>query len=88
MDSHQEQAGLVWQIGVWNRMSALYVREIDRRFAPVVQHVIARAQLTTGERVLPGRRPDRDVPGGRWAASVPEHHPVHRGTAELMGGSR
>ena len=52
MDSHQEQAGLAWQIGVWNRMSDVYAREIDRRFEPVVEQVIARAGLAAGERVL------------------------------------
>ena len=52
MDSPQEQAGLAWQIGVWNRISDVYLREIDRRFAPVVEHVIARAQLAAGDRVL------------------------------------
>ena len=52
MDSPQEQAGLAWQIGVWNRISDVYLREIDRRFAPVVEHVITRAQLAAGERVL------------------------------------
>jgi SAM-dependent methyltransferase len=48
----QEQAGLAWQIGVWNRISDIYLREIDRRFAPVVEHVIARATLTAGQQVL------------------------------------
>ncbi len=52
MESPQEQAGLVWQVGVWNRMSDIYVREIDRRFEPVVEQVIARAQLRAGEHVL------------------------------------
>jgi len=52
MDSPQEQAGLAWQIGVWNRISDVYLREIDRRFEPVVDHVIARAQLAAGDRVL------------------------------------
>jgi SAM-dependent methyltransferase len=52
MDPQQEQAGLAWQIGVWNRISDVYLREIDRRFAPIVEHVIERAQLAAGERVL------------------------------------
>jgi len=52
MESDQEQAGVAWQIGVWNRMSDVYLREIDRRFGPVVEQVIARAHLTSGERVL------------------------------------
>ena len=52
MESDQERAGLAWQIGVWNRISDIYLREIDRRFAPVVERVIARAHLTARERVL------------------------------------
>jgi len=52
MDPHQEQTGLAWQIGVWDRMSDVYLHEIDRRFAPVVEQVIERAQLAAGERVL------------------------------------
>jgi SAM-dependent methyltransferase len=47
-----EAAGLAWQIGVWDRMSDVYLREIDRRFAPVVEQVITRARLSPGERVL------------------------------------
>ncbi|MGH7375049.1 MAG: class I SAM-dependent methyltransferase [Candidatus Rokuibacteriota bacterium] len=52
MKSDEEQTGLAWQIGVWDRMSDVYLREIDRRFAPVVEQVIARARLAAGERVL------------------------------------
>jgi SAM-dependent methyltransferase len=52
MDSQEAQAGLTWQIGVWNRISDVYAREIDRRFEPVVDEVIARAQLGPGEHVL------------------------------------
>lgn len=52
MDTDQEQAGLAWQLGVWNRISDIYVREIDQRFAPVVDHVVARASLTAGQHVL------------------------------------
>jgi SAM-dependent methyltransferase len=50
MDSERE--GLKWQIGVWDRISQLYVREVDTRFAPVVEGVIRRASLRPGERVL------------------------------------
>lgn len=52
METEQEQAGLAWQLGVWNRMSDIYLREIDQRFAPVVEHVLARASLTAGQQVL------------------------------------
>lgn len=52
METDQARAGLAWQIGVWNRISDVYLREIDRRFAPVVEHVIARASLTAGKHIL------------------------------------
>ena len=43
---------LAWQIGVWDGISEIYPGEIDRRFAPVVDAVMARAGLAPGERVL------------------------------------
>ena len=52
METDHEQAGLAWQLGVWNRISDIYLREIDRRFAPVVDRVVARASLTAGQHVL------------------------------------
>jgi ubiquinone/menaquinone biosynthesis C-methylase UbiE len=52
METDQERAGLAWQMGVWNRIADIYLREIDRRFAPVVQQVIGRAALTAGQHVL------------------------------------
>jgi SAM-dependent methyltransferase len=48
----REREGLAWQTGVWDRMSDVYVREIDRRFEPVVDGVIGRAALEPGEHVL------------------------------------
>jgi SAM-dependent methyltransferase len=51
IEQNIEQA-LAWQIGVWNGMSEIYVSEIDRRFAPVVDAVMRRAGLSPGERVL------------------------------------
>lgn len=48
----EEDAGLVWQIGVWDRISQLYWDEVDPRFAPVVDGVIRRAELRAGQRVL------------------------------------
>jgi hypothetical protein len=30
----QDREGLAWQTGVWNRISDIYLREIDQRFAP------------------------------------------------------
>lgn len=46
------EEGLAWQVGVWDRISQIYWREIDRRFAPVVDSVLARGDLQVGERVL------------------------------------
>ena len=48
----REKEALAWQTGVWNRMSDVYIREIDQRFAPVVDALIRRASLVTGEHVL------------------------------------
>jgi ubiquinone/menaquinone biosynthesis C-methylase UbiE len=47
-----DQNALAWQVGVWNGISEIYLREIDQRFAPVVDAVMTRAGLTPGERVL------------------------------------
>lgn len=47
-----DREGLDWQIGVWNRISDIYLREIDERFSPVVDEVLARARLKSGESVL------------------------------------
>ncbi len=52
MEEDRERTGLAWQIGVWDRISNIYLREIDSRFAPVVEQVIARAGLKSGQRVL------------------------------------
>ena len=46
------EEGLAWQVGVWDRMSQVYRREIDQRLAQVVDQVVARAGLQPGERVL------------------------------------
>ncbi len=43
MELERERDALEWQIGVWNRISDVYLREIDERFAPVVEAVIGRA---------------------------------------------
>lgn len=47
-----EDEGLPWQIGVWDGMAQPYERELDRRFASVVEGVVRRARLQTGEQVL------------------------------------
>ena len=48
----QQEKALAWQVGVWDRISQMYLREVDRRFVPVVEHVIRRANLRTGNTVL------------------------------------
>jgi len=52
IEPDQERDGLAWQTGVWNRISDIYLREIDQRFASVVEAVIGRATLVSGEDVL------------------------------------
>jgi len=47
-----DREGLAWQIGVWDRISQIYLREIDKRFEPVVEQLIARAALAPGQDVL------------------------------------
>jgi ubiquinone/menaquinone biosynthesis C-methylase UbiE len=52
MDTDAERRGLEWQIGVWDRISQLYLREVDPRFATVVENVVRRGDLKPGQRVL------------------------------------
>jgi SAM-dependent methyltransferase len=51
-DDTRDQAGLTWQVGVWNAISDIYENAIDERFAPVVDATLRRAGLAVGERVL------------------------------------
>ena len=37
----EDQARCTWQIGVWDDMADMYVREIDRRFAPIIDHLLS-----------------------------------------------
>jgi ubiquinone/menaquinone biosynthesis C-methylase UbiE len=52
MTNQDNQQAIDWQINIWNRMSDVYSREIDQRFAPVIDGAIERAELTPGDRVL------------------------------------
>lgn len=52
IESEKEREGLAWQTGVWNRISHIYLNEIDRRFVPVVEATISSAGLTAGDNVL------------------------------------
>jgi SAM-dependent methyltransferase len=44
--------GAVWQVGVWDKMAEIYEQEIDTRFGPVVERVLALADLQPGETAL------------------------------------
>src|SRR5258708_39352999 len=48
----KEQAALQWQVGVWDRMSPIYLREVDDRFTEIIDSVIRRAALQRGQQVL------------------------------------
>jgi SAM-dependent methyltransferase len=96
MDPSQEAAGIAWQTGVWNRLSDIYLREIDRRFVPVVDNVIARAQLRAGEAVLDlgtgtgavTQRAARQVGPGGYVVGVdisPEMLQVAQGRLDAAG---
>ena len=50
--SNQNEEALDWQVGVWDHMSKIYVGELEQRLAPVVDALLARAQLNGDERVL------------------------------------
>jgi SAM-dependent methyltransferase len=52
MQSGSEDKGLAWQIGVWDGMAQPYEREVEQRFASVVEGVVQRARLQAGEQVL------------------------------------
>ena len=43
-DDNQDE-GLKWQVGVWDRISPIYLRTIDNRFAGVIDGVLRRAGL-------------------------------------------
>src|SRR5215831_4580479 len=47
-----EQEGLKWQVGVWDRISPIYLRAIDNRFTGVVDALIQRSALQSGQQVL------------------------------------
>ncbi|MGH2345994.1 MAG: class I SAM-dependent methyltransferase [Chloroflexota bacterium] len=51
-DTDRKGEGLAWQIRVWDRMAPIYIREVDPRFAPVIDQLLARAQLQPGQRIL------------------------------------
>ena len=42
-DPVADRAGLAWQTGVWDQISQIYLQEIDKRFVPAVEQLVARA---------------------------------------------
>ena len=47
-----QDEGLKWQVGVWDRMSLTYLREVDARFTGVIDGVIQHSRLRPGQQVL------------------------------------
>ena len=52
LPTDHEREGFDWQRGIWDRYPEIYRREVDQRFAPVVEQVIQRAALSSGQHVL------------------------------------
>jgi SAM-dependent methyltransferase len=50
--NEQNNEGLAWQISVWDRMVPVYMREIDKRFRPIVEYVVKLGDLKPGQHVL------------------------------------
>ncbi len=68
--------GFAWQVGVWDKMADIYQREIDSRFGPVIEHVLARADLQPSEAVLKTKQnpPSANACGGieaDWTFATP-----------------
>ena len=73
----REQEALAWQVGIWDRISQIYLREVDSRFAPIVEQVIKRAALKPGHRVL-------DLGTGTGAVAL-EAAPLVSPTGQVTG---
>ena len=52
MSKQKFEQGFAWQLGVWDGMAETYQREIDSRFAPIVELLLAQAELRSGEKVI------------------------------------
>lgn len=52
MNRDSDAEGLAWQTGIWDKISNLYLEEVDQRFVPVIEGVIDRAAIRPGESVL------------------------------------
>jgi len=52
MERSNNDEGLAWQTGIWDKMSDVYLQEVDQRFVPVIDGVIGRAAIGPGDQVL------------------------------------
>ena len=59
----RDQDTLTWQREVWDKAAKVYVEGVEPRFAPIVNGMLRRAKLRSGERVL-------DVGCGTGAVTV------------------
>lgn len=51
MERRDDEA-LAWQTGIWDKISDIYLEEVDQRFIPVIDGVIRRAAIEPGDHVL------------------------------------
>lgn len=52
MVDERSDLGFAWQVRIWDKMADLYQREIDARFGPVIEQLLAHADLQPKEIVL------------------------------------
>ena len=52
MHNNDDRKALAWQTRVWDTMSDVYLAEVDRRFVPVIEGVLRRAEIGHGDTVL------------------------------------
>ena len=52
MVDRPEEEGLAWQVGIWDKLSAVYEDEVDTRLIPVIRYLMARAELRPGQHVV------------------------------------
>ena len=89
-----DRAGIMRQRGIWDRYPALYQREVDKRFVPVVQQVLRRVALVSRQQILDlgtgtGQEARDAVKALMWpygdSPPLPQGRPVHRGAAAALG---
>ncbi len=52
MERRNDDEALAWQTGIWDKISDVYLSEVDQRFVPVIDGVIGRAAIKSGDHVL------------------------------------